>query len=63
LRQKLREIDGARAMADYRAQQQAEPDKTARLKAARLARDKAAQIEGPAAPIIPAAKRMGKTAR
>jgi hypothetical protein len=40
-RQKLREIEGARAMADYRADQQAERNKTTKLRAARLAREDA----------------------
>jgi hypothetical protein len=40
--QEQREVDGARAMAEYRAEQKAERDKTARLRAARLAREAAA---------------------
>jgi hypothetical protein len=38
-RQHLRETEGARATSDYRAEEEAERDKTAKLRAARLARD------------------------
>jgi len=40
--QKAREIEGAHAMADYRAAEKAERAKTAKLRAERLAREAAA---------------------
>jgi hypothetical protein len=38
-RRHVQQIEGARATADYRAEEEAERDKTAKLRAARLARD------------------------
>ena len=48
-----RQRDGVQAMADYEAERRAVRDKTARLRALRLARDAAAVATAP----VPAAKK------
>jgi hypothetical protein len=51
-----REREGHKAMAEYEAEQRATREKTAKLRALRLARDAALKEAPPAAPAAPAKK-------
>jgi hypothetical protein len=57
--QQQRAADGAAAMAEYKAAQKAESDKTARLKALRLARDAAAKAAAATKPTGTRSRKQG----